>query len=84
MISESARACIRRRKDYIPGKPVEEVQRELGLTDIIKMASNENPFGASPKALEAIIREMQENANRYPESLCTELAEKVAARLATA
>lgn len=81
MISESARACIRRRKDYIPGKPVEEVQRELGLTDIIKMASNENPFGASPKALEAIIREMQENANRYPESLCTELAEKVAARL---
>lgn len=35
---------------YIPGKPVEEVQRELGLTDVIKLASNENPLGPSPEA----------------------------------
>ena len=35
---------------YVPGKPIEELQRELGLTDIIKLASNENPFGASPLA----------------------------------
>jgi len=80
MISDIARQCIRKRKDYIPGKPVEEVQRELGLTDIIKMASNENPLGTSPKAVAAMIKEIQTNANRYPESLCTELAGKVAER----
>jgi len=81
MISESARSCIRRRKDYIPGKPVEEVQRELGITDIIKMASNENPYGTSPMALKAIAAEMAQNCNRYPEGMCTVLAEKIAARL---
>ena len=36
---------------YVPGKPIEELQRELGLTDIIKLASNENPFGPSPRCL---------------------------------
>lgn len=81
MISDIARQCIRKRRDYIPGKPVEEVKRELGLTDIIKMASNENPLGTSPKAMEAMINEIRTNANRYPESLCTELAGKVAERL---
>jgi histidinol-phosphate aminotransferase len=39
---------------YVPGKPIEELQRELGLTDIIKLASNENPYGPSPAALEAM------------------------------
>jgi histidinol-phosphate aminotransferase len=38
---------------YVPGKPIEEVQLELGLTRVIKLASNENPWGPSPKALEA-------------------------------
>ena len=37
---------------YVPGKPVEELERELGLTDSIKLASNENPIGPSPKAVE--------------------------------
>ena len=36
-------------KPYVPGKPIEEVQREYGLTDVIKLASNENPLGASPR-----------------------------------
>jgi histidinol-phosphate aminotransferase len=81
MIGDIARQCIRKRKDYIPGKPVEEVQRELNLTDIVKMASNENPLGTSPKAVEAMIREIQTNANRYPESLCTALAGKLAEKL---
>lgn len=58
---------------YIPGKPVEEVRDELGLEDIIKMASNENPLGASPKAMEAMIKELTTNANRYPESRCVQL-----------
>ena len=38
-------------RPYVPGKPIEEVQREYGLTDIIKLASNENPIGASPVVL---------------------------------
>src|ERR687884_613582 len=42
-------------KPYQPGKPIEEVKRELGLTgEIIKLASNENPLGPSPRALEAL------------------------------
>lgn len=81
MISQSARSCITKRKDYIPGKPVEEVQRELGLTDIIKMASNENPLGTSPAAVKAMIHEVETQSNRYPESLCTELAIKLSKRM---
>ena len=45
---------ISRLRPYVPGKPIEEVQRELGLTDVIKLASNENPLGPSPRALEAL------------------------------
>jgi len=45
---------IARLRPYVPGKPIEEVQRELGLTDVIKLASNENPLGPSPRALEAL------------------------------
>ena len=64
---------------YVPGKPVEEVERELGLTDIIKMASNENPLGTSPKAIEAMMKELLANSNRYPESRCVELVRALAA-----
>ena len=39
---------------YVPGKPIEELQRELGLSRIVKLASNENPLGPSPKAVAAI------------------------------
>lgn len=51
---------------YVPGKPVSELQRELGLNYISKLASNENPLGASPKALEAIQKELKE-ISRYPD-----------------
>ncbi|MFC5531764.1 histidinol-phosphate transaminase [Cohnella yongneupensis] len=51
---------------YKPGKPVEDVKRELGLTEIIKLASNENPFGCSPKAKEAIERELS-GLSIYPD-----------------
>ncbi len=51
---------------YIPGKPVSELQRELGLTYISKLASNENPLGASPKVLAALQNEFREIA-RYPD-----------------
>jgi histidinol-phosphate aminotransferase len=51
---------------YEPGKPVEEVQRELGLERVIKLASNEGPFGPVPAALEALDRASRE-LNRYPD-----------------
>jgi histidinol-phosphate aminotransferase len=51
---------------YEPGKPVEEVQRELGLDRIVKLASNEGPFGPFPAALEALERTARE-LNRYPD-----------------
>jgi histidinol-phosphate aminotransferase len=51
---------------YEPGKPVEEVQRELGLGRVVKLASNEGPLGPFPEALEAIARTATE-LNRYPD-----------------
>ena len=51
---------------YTPGKPVEEVQRELGITGAIKLASNENPLGPSPLALRAL-REALPESHRYPD-----------------
>ena len=51
---------------YEPGKPVEEVQRELGLERVVKLASNEGPFGPFPAALEALERSVRE-LNRYPD-----------------
>lgn len=51
---------------YQPGKPIKEVERELGLKNTIKMASNENPLGPCPKAVEAAISAMKE-VHYYPE-----------------
>lgn len=47
-------ASVRTLAPYVPGKPIEELQREYGLRDCIKLASNENPLGAGPKAVAAI------------------------------
>jgi histidinol-phosphate aminotransferase len=51
---------------YEPGKPVEEVQRELGLDRVVKLASNEGPFGPFPEALDALAAAAPE-LNRYPD-----------------
>jgi histidinol-phosphate aminotransferase len=51
---------------YEPGKPVEEVQRELGLERVVKLASNEGPFGPFPEAIEALAAAAPE-LNRYPD-----------------
>jgi histidinol-phosphate aminotransferase len=51
---------------YEPGKPVEEVQRELGLERVVKLASNEGPYGPFPAALEALVR-CADELNRYPD-----------------
>lgn len=55
--------------DYIPGKPVEEVERELGIREAIKMASNENFWGPPPK-VRAAIRDKIKQLNSYPDSGC--------------
>jgi len=69
---------IRRLRPYVPGKPIEEVQRELGLTDVIKLASNENPLGPSPRALEAI-RAAASSTALYPEGNAPALREAASA-----
>lgn len=51
---------------YIPGKPVEELERELGIAKAVKLASNENPLGPSPKAL-AVLGEAAQTLHRYPD-----------------
>jgi histidinol-phosphate aminotransferase len=65
---------------YEPGKPVEEVQRELGLEGVIKLASNEGPFGPFPEAREAIERCATE-LNRYPDGGAYRLRAALAERL---
>ncbi len=67
-------------KAYIPGKPIEEVQEELGLTEIAKLASNETPLGPSPKAVLAAEKELK-NAHLYPEGRCTLLIRQMSKRL---
>lgn len=68
---------IRSMKPYVPGKPLEELEREYGIKDSIKLASNENPLGPSPKALEAI-GEAQRNLHRYPDDTGHVLVGKLA------
>jgi histidinol-phosphate aminotransferase len=66
-ISESFfRSALAGLVPYEPGKPIEEVQRELGLERVVKLASNEGPFGPFPAALEALERAAGE-LNRYPD-----------------
>lgn len=54
-------------KPYVPGKPIEETKRQLGLKEVVKLASNENPFGPSPKAVAAMKKNLS-GVNRYPDA----------------
>ncbi|GAB4339042.1 MAG: histidinol-phosphate transaminase [Desulfobulbaceae bacterium] len=63
---------------YPPGKPIEELEREYGITGSIKLASNENPWGPSPEALRAI-REILPSLHRYPDGSSYHLTRAVAA-----
>lgn len=77
------RPTIKRIKPYSPGKSSDEVMRELGLTQVTKLASNENPLGPSPLAVAA----MQEAASRvfvYPDPECVELTAALAQFLGVA
>jgi histidinol-phosphate aminotransferase len=65
---------------YQGGKPISELQRELGLDHVVKLASNENPLGPGPKALEAIQKASSE-ISRYPDGNGFELKRAIAAHL---
>lgn len=82
-LCELAPAHIRGIAPYQPGKPISELERELGLTHIIKLASNENPLGPSPKALEAIGRALPDLA-LYPDGNGFELKSALAERFGLA
>ncbi len=75
------RSCLDLIKPYVPGKPVEEVERELGLKDVIKLASNENPLGPSPLALQAL-QKLLPRLHHYPDGNCYYLRQALAEKLA--
>jgi histidinol-phosphate aminotransferase len=75
-VSENIKSLV----PYPPGKPIEELERELGITGSIKLASNENPLGPSPKAVEAVSKALL-GLHRYPDGSCYYLKEKLSAIL---
>jgi len=75
-----ARECIADLIPYKGGKPASDLRREMGVEEVFKFASNESPLGPSPLAIEAMERTAKE-ANRYPDSGCYYLREKIADRL---
>ncbi len=67
---------------YVPGKPIEETQREFGLKRVVKLASNENPLGPSPKALAAARKSLAEQ-HRYPDAGAYSLRQALVRTLST-
>ena len=72
-----ARKNILEVKPYVAGKPIEETKRQLGLRQVIKLASNENPLGPSPKAVAAVKKALA-GINRYPDSQGFYLKKRIA------
>ena len=72
--------AVRELAPYVPGKPISELQRELGIHDIVKLASNENPYGPSPHAI-AAMRAALEDVWLYPDGSCHELKAALAQHL---
>lgn len=68
---------------YPPGKPIDELEREYGIKNPIKLASNENPWGPSPKAIRALRAELS-NLHRYPDGSCYYLVKALAEKLGVA
>jgi len=68
---------------YVPGKPIQEVQRELGIKDVIKLASNENPLGPSPLGIKAL-QEALLNVHFYPDGESFDLRQGLAQHLGVA
>src|SRR3989337_370127 len=80
MLRPDPPSYIRELIPYVPGKPVEELERELGIRDAIKIASNENPLGPSALALRAVAEDLT-RINRYPDGDSFYLKPKLAKRL---
>jgi len=80
---DSVKPSVLNINPYVPGKPIEEVQRELGLKSVIKLASNENPLGPSKKAVAAIKKEAMK-VSLYPDSACFNLRRALSRHLKTA
>jgi len=78
-LKDLAKNHVHRLRPYIPGKPIEILERQLGVKNALKFASNENPLGPSPLALKAL-RESNHLLNRYPDSSSYFLREKLAER----
>lgn len=72
--------AVRAISPYVPGKPISELERELGIREIVKLASNENPFGPSPRVIEAVRAEV-EQVGLYPDGSGFELKRALAAQL---
>lgn len=79
-LARSARPAIFDIRPYVPGKPIEEVERELGITDVVKLASNENPLGPSPRAVAALSQWLA-RAHLYPDGGAQRLKETLSVRL---
>lgn len=75
-MSFSLRPHLSGMSPYSPGKPIDEVKRELGLERVIKLASNENPLGPSPKAVEAV-QKAAANLHLYPDAAAFSLKEAI-------
>jgi histidinol-phosphate aminotransferase len=73
-------AAVRGLTPYVPGKPISELERELGIHDIVKLASNENPYGPSPHTV-AAMRAALEDVWLYPDGSCHELKQGLARHL---
>jgi histidinol-phosphate aminotransferase len=80
MIERLHREVLEQILPYVPGKPIEEVERELGIGDVVKLASNENPLGPSPLAVAAVVHHIGK-AHRYPDGAGYYLRQKLAAYL---
>ncbi|RLA20846.1 MAG: histidinol-phosphate transaminase [Gammaproteobacteria bacterium] len=79
-IIQLATPAIQKLQPYQPGKPISELERELGLEEIIKLASNENPLGTNPK-VQAVIQENLTELTRYPDGNGFELKRALAQKL---
>ncbi len=79
MTRPSPRPAIQKLSPYVPGRPIEEVEKQYGISGAVKLASNENPLGPSPKAVEAARRAV-ENVHLYPDGSGTYLRQALSRR----
>ena len=76
-VNKAARSTIRAVHEYVPNKPPDSIMKEMGIEHFVDLATNENPYGISPLAYKAILRESKSSLNHYPESTCFELRKKL-------